>query len=79
MTPVEPPERLSQRLRETLSAGGPPALIHGDLSPDQVLVSVDETAVPGEGQLPLRVVDLDRSGLGPRSADLGSWIEGQVT
>ena len=67
-------ERLSQRLRETLSAGGPPALIHGDLSPDQVLVSVDETAVPGEGQLPLRVVDLDRSGLGPRSADLGSWI-----
>lgn len=66
--------QLTQRLRETLTTDGPQALIHGDLSPDQVLVSVDETAVPGEGHLPLRVVDLDRSGLGPRSADLGSWI-----
>src|SRR5699024_10690374 len=42
--------------------------------PDQVLVSVDETAVPGEGRLPLRVVDLDRSGPGPAGVDLGSWI-----
>ena len=67
-------ERLSQRLREMLETGGDRVLIHGDLSPDQVLVSVDETAVPGEGHLPLRVVDLDRSGLGPRGADLGSWI-----
>ncbi|MGO1225890.1 MAG: phosphotransferase [Brachybacterium sp.] len=67
-------EQLTQRLRATLTTDGPLALIHGDLSPDQVLISVDETAVPGEGHLPLRVVDLDRSGLGPRSADLGSWI-----
>ena len=67
-------DRLSQQLRQILPDGGPPALIHGDLSPDQVLVSVDETVAPGEGHLPLRVVDLDRSGLGPRSADLGSWI-----
>ncbi|WP_299301244.1 phosphotransferase [uncultured Brachybacterium sp.] len=67
-------ERLSTRLREELPADGPQVLIHGDLSPDQVLVSVDETAVPGEGRLPLRVVDLDRSGLGPAGADLGSWL-----
>ena len=39
-----------------------------------MLFRSDETAVPGEGHLPLRVVDLDRSGLGPRGADLGSWI-----
>src|SRR5699024_10680473 len=53
-------ERLSARLRGVLRDGEPHVLIHGDLSPDQVLVSVDETAVPGEGRLPLRVVDLDR-------------------
>src|SRR5699024_2025306 len=67
-------ERLSGRLRRVLRDGEPQVLIHGDLSPDQVLVSVDETAVPGEGRLPLRVVDLDRSGLGPAGVDLGSWI-----
>ncbi|GAA4520957.1 aminoglycoside phosphotransferase family protein [Brachybacterium paraconglomeratum] len=67
-------QQLSNRLRELLPADAPRALIHGDLSPDQVLVSVDETAVPGEGRLPLRVVDLDRSGLGPVGADLGSWL-----
>ncbi|HEX7353042.1 phosphotransferase [Brachybacterium sp.] len=67
-------DRLSDRLRDALPAGAPHVLIHGDLSPDQVLVSVDETALPGEGRLPLRVVDLDRSGLGPAGADLGSWM-----
>src|SRR5699024_5345442 len=67
-------ERLSARLRGVLRDGEPHVLIHGDLSPDQVLVSVDETAVPGEGRLPLRVVDLDRSGPGPAGVDLGSWI-----
>lgn len=66
--------RLSTRLRELLRSDGTGVLIHGDLSPDQVLVSVDRTAVPGEGRLPLRVVDLDRSGLGPAGADLGSWL-----
>lgn len=67
-------DRLSARLRGVLRDDEPHVLIHGDLSPDQVLVSVDETAVPGEGRLPLRVVDLDRSGLGPAGMDLGSWI-----
>ncbi len=42
------------------------ALIHGDLSPDQVLL--------GSTASQIRVVDLDRSGAGPRGADLGSWI-----
>ncbi|WP_394214831.1 phosphotransferase [Brachybacterium vulturis] len=67
-------EHLVTRLRTVLPADGPQVLIHGDLSPDQVLLSVDETAVPGHGRLPLRVVDLDRSGLGPAGADLGSWL-----
>lgn len=47
-------------------------LIHGDLSPDQVLLGPD-THDSSEG-IEIRVVDLDRSGLGPRGADLGSWI-----
>ena len=67
-------QRLSARLHGVLDGDAPAVLIHGDLSPDQVLVSADQTAVPGEGCLPLRVVDLDRSGLGPAQADLGSWI-----
>src|SRR5699024_4994009 len=58
-------ERRSARRRGVLRDGAPHALIRGDLSPDRVLVSVAETAVPGEGGLPLRVVDLDRSGPGP--------------
>ncbi|MGP9537345.1 phosphotransferase [Brachybacterium sp. AOP43-C2-M15] len=67
-------EDLSRRLRGMLPESEEQVLIHGDLSPDQVLVSVDETALPGRGRLPLRVVDLDRSGLGPAGADLGSWL-----
>src|SRR5690606_23226885 len=67
-------QRLSARLHGVLDGDAPAVLIHGDLSPDQVLASADQTAVPGEGCLPLRVVDLDRSGLGPAQADLGSWI-----
>src|SRR5699024_680842 len=37
-------DRLSVRLRGVLRDDEPHVLIHGDLSPDQVLVSVDETA-----------------------------------
>lgn len=47
------------------AAPGPDALIHGDLSPDQVLIGED-------GQL--RLIDLDRTGRGPIGADLGTWI-----
>ena len=66
--------RLAERLRAALAVDTPPVLIHGDLSPDQVLVSVDEAVPAGQGRLPLRVVDLDRSGLGPAEADLGAWL-----
>lgn len=38
--------------------------IHGDLSPDQVLLANDEC----------RIIDLDRSGYGPIGMDLGQWI-----
>ena len=61
-------DRLSQRLQGSMEEMGPQVLIHGDLSPDQVLL-----APTGDGP-EIRVVDLDRSGLGPRSADLGSWL-----
>ncbi len=44
----------SQELRE----------IHGDLSPDQVLLADSEC----------RIIDLDRSGYGPIGMDLGQWI-----
>lgn len=38
--------------------------IHGDLSPDQVLLANSEC----------RIIDLDRSGYGPAGMDLGRWI-----
>ena len=38
--------------------------IHGDLSPDQVLLANSEC----------RIIDLDRSGYGPIGMDLGRWI-----
>src|SRR5699024_4065509 len=47
-------DRLSVRLRGVLRDDEPHVLIHGDLSPDQVLASVDATAVPAEGRVPLR-------------------------
>jgi Ser/Thr protein kinase RdoA (MazF antagonist) len=65
---------LVERLRRALPTDSPRVLIHGDLSPDQVLVRVDESPTSGRERPPLRVVDLDRSGLGPAGADLGSWL-----
>lgn len=38
--------------------------IHGDLSPDQVLVNGSEC----------RIIDLDRAGVGPIGMDLGRWV-----
>lgn len=55
---------LAARLPERPAAG----LLHGDLSPDQVLVDR-----PG-GEPRIRLIDLDRSGTGPLGADLGSWL-----
>jgi aminoglycoside phosphotransferase (APT) family kinase protein len=55
---------LAVRLPERPATG----LLHGDLSPDQVLVGR-----PG-GEARIRIIDLDRSGTGPLGADLGSWL-----
>lgn len=56
--------QLAEQLANRLPARPATALIHGDLSPDQILVA-------GADQ---RVIDLDRSGIGPVGADLGSWL-----
>ncbi|RBP65674.1 phosphotransferase family enzyme [Brevibacterium sanguinis] len=45
------------------SAEAEPVPIHGDLSPDQVLVDGDE----------FRIIDLDRVGIGPVGIDIGTW------
>ena len=41
--------------------------LHGDLSPDQVLLAA-------QGSHKIRVIDLDRAGLGPAMRDVGSWV-----
>lgn len=58
-------ERLAVLLPE-LSATEPVTELHGDLSPDQILV---DTA--GEE---IRVIDFDRAGAGPASRDVGSYL-----
>ncbi|GAA1550775.1 phosphotransferase [Brevibacterium picturae] len=45
-------------------AGSGDRAIHGDLSPDQVLVGHSEC----------RIIDLDRAGVGPTGMDLGRWV-----
>lgn len=51
-------------LQERLSGEGEDRVIHGDLSPDQVLVGVSGC----------RIIDLDRGGIGPVGVDLGRWV-----
>ncbi|MDN6373777.1 MAG: aminoglycoside phosphotransferase family protein, partial [Brevibacterium aurantiacum] len=46
------------------AADGGARAIHGDLSPDQVLVGHSEC----------RIIDLDRAGVGPVGMDLGRWV-----
>lgn len=57
---------LSRRLGPNRGLGPKQELreIHGDLSPDQVLLANSEC----------RIIDLDRSGYGPIGMDLGRWI-----
>lgn len=47
----------------TAAGAGGDRAIHGDLSPDQVLVGHPEC----------RIIDLDRAGVGPAGMDLGRW------
>ncbi|MGJ9373976.1 phosphotransferase family protein [Nesterenkonia sp. CF4.4] len=60
--------RLAQRIDERFSPLGPgvTAEVHGDLSPDQVVL-----ATPGSHKI--RLIDFDRAGTGDPMRDLGSW------
>src|SRR5699024_8494149 len=58
-------ERLGQRLAPL--SGSTPAEIHGDLSPDQVVLAAN-------GSHKIRLIDLDRAGRGHPMRDLGSWV-----
>ncbi|SFV20159.1 phosphotransferase [Micrococcus terreus] len=58
--------RLEPLLLRDLS-DSPAVELHGDLSPDQLLV-----ATPGSTEV--RLIDVDRAGAGPAARDLGSWL-----
>jgi aminoglycoside phosphotransferase (APT) family kinase protein len=63
---TEAAARLTQRLLTALHGferQGQEVLVHGDFSPDQVLVSGDE----------VRIIDFDQVRTGERAADLGSF------
>ncbi|WP_454299791.1 phosphotransferase [Salana multivorans] len=73
---ADPLARLAARLDETLPAAPSATLVHGDLSPDQVLAGDPAATDPTvtEAAPPIRIIDLDRSGLGAAGLDLGSWL-----
>jgi hypothetical protein len=52
----------------SVGGGSRPVLLHGDLSPDQVVVD-SGTAV---------LLDLDRACMGPAGWDAATWLAGQV-
>ncbi|WP_035780735.1 phosphotransferase family protein [Arthrobacter sp. H14] len=56
-------DALPARLAARLDVDIPPALLHGDFSPDQVLMDGPEALL----------IDFDRSGIGPAASDLGSF------
>lgn len=56
-------ETLSRRLRTETDE----TQLHGDLSPDQVLIAAEESHK-------IRIIDLDRTGRGPAMRDVGSWM-----
>ena len=59
---------LRPHLEDLSMEGG--SIIHGDLSPDQILVEGSDA-----GQVPqLRIIDFDRAGTGPAEADVGQWL-----
>lgn len=63
---------LAARLDEALPDAPRTGLLHGDLTPDQVLVDTHAEGTAAEPAI--RIVDLDRSGTGPLGADLGAWL-----
>ena len=66
---TERAERLAEQLTSAAMSQrlGDPVQLHGDLSPDQILL-----AAPGSHKI--RIIDLDRAGLGPAMRDVGSWV-----
>lgn len=56
-------DELGTRLAQAVEEGEDRPL-HGDLSPDQVLIDGDD----------FRIIDLDRAGAGPAGVDVGSWV-----
>lgn len=61
-------EALSARLTVRLAGQQAPAVeLHGDFSPDQVLLAA-------ENSHKIRIIDLDRAGTGPALRDVGSWV-----
>ncbi|WP_150460735.1 phosphotransferase [Nesterenkonia ebinurensis] len=57
--------RCTAQLKPTL--GSTTAEIHGDLSPDQIILAA-------EGSHKVRIIDLDRTGCGHPMRDIGSWV-----
>jgi len=55
---------IAETLRTRLAPVTPPVMVHGDLSPDQVLWAGDQ----------VRIIDLERAGSGPPGLDVGSWL-----
>ncbi|GAB3183772.1 hypothetical protein GCM10027060_19510 [Nesterenkonia halophila] len=62
--------RLAATLPSDGSAADGVAELHGDLSPDQLLIGEPAGAAAPE----IRLVDLDRCGLGDPMRDAGSWL-----
>src|SRR5690606_6253025 len=61
--------RLRPRMAATVT---PPVLVHGDFSPDQVIVRED-----GTGSFVVTLLDFDRAGAGHPAADCGAlaaWL-----
>ena len=66
--PTLAPEAISiaDRIAPLLDSDRPAVNLHGDLSPDQVLVA-------GPDSDEIRLIDTDRAGAGPAVRDLGTW------
>lgn len=58
---------LAESLQKRLHTQTDETELHGDLSPDQVLVAAPESHK-------IRIIDLDRTGRGPAMRDVGSWL-----
>ena len=58
---------LAETIQERLEAEDDETELHGDLSPDQVLIAAPQSHK-------IRIIDLDRTGRGPAMRDVGSWM-----